>query len=101
MPTRRFSLRRRPAHQIVDALILDLHEAETMVETHRRVEFFHIDGHRLAGAPGLVEQVAEQRRAQSAAAMLWQERYVHDVVLALPAMEIETAGRRTAALDQQ
>src|SRR6266702_1624366 len=84
---------RRPAHQVVDAMLPGLHESEPAVEPHRRIELLDMDRDRLPGHPRLVEEIVQHRGSEALPAMLGQEGDVDDAVLALPAHEVEAADR--------
>jgi hypothetical protein len=60
-----------------------------------------MDRHGLAGARRLLEEVAEQRAAETPVAPLRQERDVDDVVRAFAAIEIKAADRDAIVLDDE
>src|SRR5262249_10222519 len=60
---------RNPFHEQIDAFVLDLPEAQTLVEPKRWIEALDVDAQRLArGAPFRLQSL-QQRRADSAAAI--------------------------------
>ena len=52
-------LRRRPPHQEVDAVGVDVLEPEPLVQAEGRVEALHVDGHGLAGGRAAVHDLAQ------------------------------------------
>jgi len=86
---------------MVRPLFADREEAEAAIERKRGIEFFHVDGHRLAGAGGFIEQVGKKRCSKSSPAMLGKERDVDNAMLGLPAREIEPANRCSGMLDDK
>jgi hypothetical protein len=60
-----------------------------------------VDGHGLAGARGLVEQIGKKRTSETSAAMLGDESNVDDAVLGRPAREIEPTNRCSGLLDDE
>src|SRR3954453_21806526 len=85
-------LRGTPAHQVVDAVVLVVDEAEPAVEAHGGTALLDVGRDRLAGGSRLVRQVAQQRVAEPVAAVLGQEGDVEDAVVAPAALDIEPAG---------
>src|SRR5436190_17571734 len=86
---------------MVGAMFAGGRKAKAAVERKRGIEIFHMDGHRLAGAGGLIEQVGKNRGSKSAAAVFGKKCDIDNAMLGCPACEIEPADRYSGMLDDE
>ena|ERR1051325_3438084 len=91
--------RRRPLHQEVDAVRVDVLEAETLVEAEGGVEAFDMDGDGLPRRLSSGENIAHERRSDAAAAAFVDEGDVDEADLVLPLVDPDAADGLAIPLD--
>lgn len=78
----------------IDTLVLDLAEAEALVQGQRGVEALNVDAERLARRLRFGLQLPQQRRSDATIARVRQQRDVDDADLLRPARDSTRAAAR-------
>src|SRR5690349_959943 len=97
-------LRHRPAgmlQQQIHALVLDLAEAEAVIERERRVHAFDMDRYGLSGGGRLRDHVEQQCGAETSPARRRQERDVDDAKLTRPSGDVKAADGLVLMFDDE
>ena len=97
-PLRRAGLQ-RPAHQVVNAIRVDVLEAEPLVQSERWIEPFDMDRDGLTGRASAVEHFPNERRADTGATAVGHESDVDETDLIAPVIDPEPADCLSVTLD--
>jgi hypothetical protein len=97
----RVQLIRSPFEKMIDAAVFQQPETEAAIEPLRGVERLDMERHRSASHLRVREQGIEESRPDALAALLRQERDVHDADLMRARVQIQPPDRLASALDDQ